>query len=53
MNEEAIVSTILRFHPEVQALYLFRSSGTEYERVDSDVDMALLLPPDRRKIPEA
>lgn len=44
-----IVDTVLRFYPDVQAIYLFGSYGTEYERPDSDVDLALLLPPSQAK----
>ena len=36
---------ITRFFPEVQAVYLFGSYGTEDERPESDVDLAILLPP--------
>jgi len=43
--DSRIVSTIREIHPEVQAIYLFGSHGTAYERADSDVDLALLLPP--------
>lgn len=31
-EDSSIASTILRFFPEVQAVYLFGSYGTEYER---------------------
>lgn len=44
-SHEAIVSTILARHPDVQAIYLFGSWGTEVEWPDSDVDIAMLLPP--------
>ena len=44
MTELRIVETVLRFYPEVQAIYLFGSYGTEYETPGSDVDLALLLP---------
>jgi len=39
------VSLILRHFPDMQAVYLFGSYGTPYQRKDSDVDLALLLPP--------
>lgn len=45
MTTQPIVDTVLRFYPDVQAIYLFGSSGTEYARPDSDIDLALLLPP--------
>lgn len=41
----AIVHTVLRHHPDAQAIYLFGSYGTGDEWPDSDVDIALLLPP--------
>jgi hypothetical protein len=40
-----IVEAVLRVYPHTQAIYLFGSYGTETEWPDSDVDMALLLPP--------
>jgi len=43
--QELIVQTILFHYPQTQAVYLFGSFGTEQERPDSDVDIALLLPP--------
>ncbi len=48
MNEQ-IVQTILTHTPQVQAVYLFGSYGTEDERPSSDVDIALLLPPEASK----
>lgn len=44
MREQKIVKVVTHHYPDVQAIYLFGSSGTEYERADSDVDIALLLP---------
>ncbi len=46
---DGIVRTILEHYPAAQAIYLFGSFGTEYEWPDSDVDIALLLPPDEAK----
>lgn len=43
--QDAIVQTIQTRHPDVQAIYLFGSWGTEDEWPDSDVDIAMLLPP--------
>ena len=43
--EQTIVETISERHRDVQALYLFGSHGTEYEWPQSDVDVAMLLPP--------
>ncbi len=39
-----MVKTISFYYPDISAIYLFGSYGTEYERMDSDVDIALLLP---------
>jgi len=39
-----IVDLVLSEFPETQAIYLFGTYGTEYQRPDSDVDIALLLP---------
>jgi predicted nucleotidyltransferase len=43
------IDAILKYHPTVQAIYLFGSYATENERADSDVDIALLLRPDELK----
>lgn len=48
MNEQ-IVQTILTHIPQVQAVYLFGSYGTQDERPSSDVDIALLLLPKQAK----
>ena len=42
---EVIIKTILVHYPNVQGIYLFGSCMTEDEWPDSDVDIALLLPP--------
>ena len=39
----------IRDSPDTQAIYLFGSYGTENEWPDSDVDIALLLPPEEAK----
>ena len=44
-----IVQTVLGHYPDTQAIYLFGSYGTENEWPDSDVDIALLLPPEQAK----
>ena len=44
MNEQESIQTILAHYPDVQAIYLFGSHGTDDEWADSDVDIALLLP---------
>ena len=45
-----IVKTIRSFFPEVQAIYLFGSFVHSFERQDSDVDLAILLPVVRAKV---
>ena len=40
-----IVHTVLAAYPATQAIYLFCTYGTEDEWPDSDVDIAVLLPP--------
>ncbi|MGH8538768.1 MAG: type VII toxin-antitoxin system MntA family adenylyltransferase antitoxin [Gammaproteobacteria bacterium] len=40
-----IIQTVLRHYADTQAIYLFGSYGTDNEWPDSDVDIALLLPP--------
>lgn len=47
--KDKIVHTILEHHPNAQAIYLFGSHGTVDEREDSDVDIAILLPPQAKK----
>lgn len=50
-SEDRIVGTVLSVYPNTQAIYLFGSWGTEDEWPSSDVDIALLLPPeDARRI---
>ncbi len=44
MDCDIILKIIFRYYPELQAVYLFGSCGTEYERPDSDIDIAVLLP---------
>ena len=46
---EKLVRLILDTHPDTQAIYLYGSSGTEHERPESDLDLALLLPPEQAK----
>jgi predicted nucleotidyltransferase len=45
ITTDEIVRVVVAAYPTVQAVYLFGSYGTEYERQSSDVDIALLLPP--------
>lgn len=42
-NYNGIVKTILKYYPDVQAIYMFGTYETEYEQLESDVDIALLL----------
>ena len=48
-TEQAIVRIVLSHYAAVQGVYLFGTYGTEYERPESDVDIALLLPPEQAK----
>lgn len=45
LMQAKITETILTHFPDTQAIYLFGSYGTQDEWPDSDVDIALLLPP--------
>ncbi|MBN1866958.1 nucleotidyltransferase domain-containing protein [Candidatus Sumerlaeota bacterium] len=49
MRDKEIVETVRSFYPDVQAVYVFGSYGTEYDRGDSDADIALLLPVESAK----
>ncbi|MDT8301577.1 MAG: nucleotidyltransferase domain-containing protein [Sedimentisphaerales bacterium] len=44
---DKIITTVLKYYPDVQAVYLFGSYGTDETWADSDVDIALLLPYDK------
>ncbi len=46
--KQQITEIILKYYPEVQAVYLFGTYGTVNERHESDVDIALLLPHNSR-----
>lgn len=48
-ENDRIVRVILDSYPAAQAIYLFGSYGTADEWPDSDVDIAVLLPPDTAK----
>lgn len=50
MELEAAIRIITRHLPDTQAVYLFGSYGTEDQRPDSDVDLAVLLPPAHKHI---
>jgi uncharacterized protein len=43
--DEQIIETVLEHLSDVQGIYRFGTSGTENERPDSDVDIAVLLAP--------
>ena len=49
MQLDAITKTVLEYYPNVQGVYLFGSYMTADEWPDSDVDIALLLPPAEAK----
>ncbi len=42
---DRIIGVIIGHYPALQGMYLFGSFGSENERAESDVDIALLLPP--------
>lgn len=44
MQSEQIAQVIQSFYPDVQGVYLFGSHASDYERIDSDIDIAVLLP---------
>lgn len=46
---DAIIRTIRRRHPDVQAIYLYGAYGTDDEWPGSDVDIALLFDSQRSK----
>lgn len=52
MVQEAIVQIVLHHYPDVQGIYLFGSYGTEDQWPTSDIDIALLLPPQQAKHPK-
>lgn len=49
MQLDTITNTVLGYYPDTQGIYLFGSYLTEDEWPDSDVDIALLLPPEEAK----
>ena len=50
MNEyDVIVRSIVEHYPAAQAIYLFGTYGTADEWPDSDVDIAVLLPPEEAR----
>jgi predicted nucleotidyltransferase len=49
IDTDKISKILLDHYPAIQAIYLFGSIGTDDEWPDSDVDIAILLPPDDAK----
>ena len=50
MNEhDKIIRTVLEHYPHTQAVYLFGSYAAGQEWPESDVDIAVLLPPEEAK----
>jgi len=43
-RDPGLVDSLSRHYPDLQAVYVFGTYGTEDERPESDVDVALLLP---------
>jgi uncharacterized protein len=48
-QEKQIIGLIVTAFPDVQAIYLFGTYATQAFRPDSDVDIAILLPPKQAK----
>ncbi len=46
---DAIVRIVLEHYPAVQAIYVFGTYGTADQWPESDVDIALLLPPEQAR----
>ena len=46
---DSLIHSILQSYPDTQAVYLFGSWSSPDQRPDSDLDMAILLPPDMAK----
>ncbi len=45
MQYQEITTPVISAHPTTQAIYLYGTWGTEHQRQDSDLDIAVLLPP--------
>jgi len=45
IEPDVFIQPVLRHYPDTQAIYLYGSYGTDNAWPDSDVDIALLLPP--------
>lgn len=48
-QQERVIGILERIFPDVQAVYLFGSFGTAHETASSDVDIAILLPPEQAR----
>lgn len=48
-QHQNLIDTVLHYQQAVQAIYLFGSYGTDDERPESDVDIAILLAPGQAK----
>ena len=46
---DEIIGVVFKHYPDVQAVYLFGTYGTDGQWPDSDVDIAVLLPHDKSK----
>ncbi|MFZ5995456.1 MAG: type VII toxin-antitoxin system MntA family adenylyltransferase antitoxin [Thermodesulfobacteriota bacterium] len=46
---DVIIKASLKYYPDLQAIYIFGTYGTDEEWPDSDVDIALLLPWEKAK----
>jgi len=46
VDKKNVINILTKYFPDVQAVYIFGSWETHDERGKSDVDIALLLPPD-------
>ena len=49
MKQNDIIAIVIENYPSTQAIYMFGTHSTEDEWADSDVDIALLLPPAEAK----
>ena len=48
-ERDEMIRIALEYFPKIQAIYLFGSYGTDQEWPESDVDIAVLLPPEEAK----
>lgn len=39
---DQVIATICQALPDIKAIYLFGSAGSQFERLDSDIDLAIL-----------